>query len=43
MQDAETTMRITTFLNDGQGGTKLGDEKVELHGSYNDFWGEHLS
>ena len=37
MQDAKTTMRITTFSNDGQGGTHFGDERVELRGSYNDF------
>ena len=42
MQDAETTMRIATFLNDGQGGTKLGEEKVELRGSYNDVLGASL-
>jgi len=39
MQDAETTMRITTFSNDGQGGTVFGDERVELRKSYNDILG----
>jgi len=39
MQDAETTMRITTFSNDGQGGTVFGDEKMELRKSYNDILG----
>ena len=42
MEDAETTMRIATFSNDGQGGTKLGEEKVELRGSYNDVLGASL-
>lgn len=42
MQDAETTMRITTFSNDGEGGTTFGNEKVELRGSYNDVLGEYL-
>ncbi|MFO7759729.1 MAG: hypothetical protein R6V26_14865 [Roseovarius sp.] len=42
MQDTETTMRITTFLNDGQGGTHFGEEKVELRGSCNDLLGAAL-
>ena len=31
------TMRITTFSNDGKGGTKFGHETVELHAGLSDF------
>ncbi|NHQ75789.1 hypothetical protein HAT86_15155 [Roseovarius gahaiensis] len=36
------TMRIVTFLNDGNGGTKLGYKPVELHGPENFLSGTSL-
>lgn len=31
------TMRITTFSNDGQGGTQFGHDTVDLHAGLSDF------